>query len=103
MKSGSSRKPWRALSSFVTGKYGRADTVAGAAAAKIERWKFRTRLKSFRNKIMEVEDRGATRGITGERVLYVNGTDLDEQFVDQLIGGASFAEVQYRRNKWLKS
>jgi hypothetical protein len=35
---------------------------------------------------------------TGENVLYVNGTDLDEQFVDQLLGGADFAEVQYRRN-----
>jgi hypothetical protein len=46
----------------------------------------------------EVDNSIGTRSTTGEKVLYVNGTDLDEQFVDQLLGGATFAEVQYRRN-----
>lgn len=48
-----------------------------------------------------VEDRVDIRPLTGENVLHVDGTDLDEQFVDQLIGGASFSEVQYRRNLYL--
>lgn len=43
------------------------------------------------------------RRTTGENVLYVNGTDLDEQFVDQLLGGADFSEVQYRRNLYHRS
>ena len=51
----------------------------------------------------EVADSIGTRTLTGEQVLYVNGTDLDEQFVDQLLGGADFAEVQYRRNIYLQS
>ena len=50
----------------------------------------------------EVETTIGTRSTTGEKVLYVNGTDLDEQFVDQLLGGASFSEVQYRRNLFLQ-
>ena len=51
----------------------------------------------------EVNAAVGTRSLTGEKVLYVNGTDLDEQFVDQLLGGATFSEVQYRRNLYLQS
>ena len=57
----------------------------------------------LRHKGYTVEDRIGTRTLTGEKVLYVNGVDLDEQFVDQLLGGADFTEVQYRRNLYLDS
>ena len=50
----------------------------------------------------EVDASVGTRSLTGEKVLYVNGTDLDEQFIDQLLAGVDFAEVQYRRNRYLQ-
>lgn len=57
--------------------------------------------EELRRRGYDVKDSIGTRTLTGENVLYVNGTDLDEQFVDQLLGGADFAEVQYRRNVYL--
>jgi hypothetical protein len=61
------------------------------------------KLRKLRELGYEVADVPGIRPKTGERVLYVNGQDIDEQFVDQLIGGADFHQVQYRRNKWLNS
>lgn len=59
------------------------------------------KIRKLRELGYEVQDQLGTRSITGETVLYVNGADIDERFVDQLIGGASMQEVQYRRNEWL--
>lgn len=49
----------------------------------------------------QVQDQVGSRPTTGENVLQVNGRDIDERFVDQLILGANSAEVQIRRNRWL--
>jgi hypothetical protein len=51
----------------------------------------------------QVDDTVGSRSNTGETVLYVNGQDIDEQFVDQLMAGANFRDVQIRRNEWLGS
>jgi hypothetical protein len=61
------------------------------------------RAEGLRRLGYEVDSNIHTRSLTGEKVLYVNGTDLDEQFVDQLLGGATFPEVQHRRNLYLQA
>jgi hypothetical protein len=44
-----------------------------------------------------------TRPAKGDsRVFYIDGQDIDEMFALQLLTGASFEEVQIRRNEWLK-
>ena len=50
----------------------------------------------------DVESIPGTHSLTREDVLYVNGTDLEEQFVDELLAGADFAEVQDRRNLFVE-
>jgi hypothetical protein len=42
-----------------------------------------------------------TRPTKGTKVFNINGQDIDEMFALQLLAGASFEEVQIRRNQWL--
>jgi len=61
------------------------------------------KIEALRTLGYQVEDRIGSRPATGEIVLYVNGTDIDEQFVDQLLIGVNFRDVRIRRDKWLSN
>lgn len=60
-----------------------------------------TKVRKLRQLGYDVKDQTATRPRTQTTILYVNGTEIDEQFADDLIAGASFEDVQRRQKRWL--